>query len=1231
MRRAVGSRSTPFANTSLSLWRVALQGLLFYRSMLWPIALGVAAATAVIVGALLVGDSVRGSLHFLAIDRLGKIDDVLIAPRFFEESTLEKWANQPTFPVGKIGKPLPAIFFQQASIERSKTSQPNATGITRSGNTLVLGITEAFWKLGDSLPEIAIGHNEIVLNQALADELGVDLNDLVVVRLPAQTAIPADSPLGRRDSETVNLPGLKVIRIIPNQSLGRFDLRSNQRPSKNAFLSLQAIQDALKREGQVNGAIFPKGVDDNSNHSKDAQRSNANQPIHVALLDSLPLSLSDLGYEISHVQRVFPDPKLGEAKLETQQAASKVFDYFQITTDQMLLPDRVVARVRELWPVQSSSSVLTYLANGIQKISAEADSLSIPYSTIAAVEPGDLNSKSIGFADPTLENLDSLGDDEIIINAWLAKQLAATVGDSLRVDYFLPETIDGREVEQSFSAKIVAVVPLTEPELGYRRNRAAKFGSAPTVFNDPNLTPEVPGITDQDSMSDWDLPFVLTRKIRKEDDDYWTNHRLTPKLFVPLGHGQKLFGARFGSVSSIRLSSEIRDSIDEIQTKLTKAIRPFIDELGWQVIPLREQQLAAARGTTPFDILFLSLSFFVILSALILVSLLFRLGIERRAAHWGLLLAIGWPLKRVRQLLIVEGMSLALVGLGLGVGLGILYAYGVLSLLRTWWVGAVGSPFLTFFMTSKSLAIGMIAGLVVAFLTISMATRMLARQAIIRLLRGNFEEPILRGQSDRTWRAAFAIVLAIATLGITTLGFFLNGQAAGGAFVGAGMTALAAMLFETSRRLRNTAAFSKSQSPTVKGHERLLPMLESHSATTLMSLAMSSIRRNPTRSTLAIGLVSVATLLILSMSLFEAVPDTQGTGGFQLMAGSSVPIGKSLSDASYLRETLGEKAKLLMESTNIAMRVRDGDDAGCNNLYQASQPKVLGISSKIAEYDSTRGTQETFAWAGAASPISENEKRSRWRLLEREADGSIEQPFPVIIDQNTAMWALHLTGGIGQKFAYTLGAVEVHFETVGLLQNTILQGSLILGEKNFNRAFPNISGYRAWLVHLPQNKSLPEVSRLLENGWSDEGMDSIDSESVLRNLLAVQNTYLKAFQSLGALGLLLGTFGLAVVQMRSVMERQAEIGLLRAIGFTPGRIGRLVFLESSTLLLVGLGVGCGAASVALLPTVLRANIRPDLYSPFLMLGVIAFFGVFASLFAVRKAMQIKLLGAIRND
>ena len=54
--------------------------------------------------------------------------------------------------------------------------------------------------------------------------------------------------------------------------------------------------------------------------------------------------------------------------------------------------------------------------------------------------------------------------------------------------------------------------------------------------------------------------------------------------------------------------------------------------------------LAASGGGTDFGMLFLAFSFFLIAAALLLVGLLFRLNLERRAREVGLLLAAGYPL-----------------------------------------------------------------------------------------------------------------------------------------------------------------------------------------------------------------------------------------------------------------------------------------------------------------------------------------------------------------------------------------------------------------------------------------------------------------------------------------------------------------------------------------------------------------------------------------------------------
>jgi putative ABC transport system permease protein len=1187
-------RATTFpakATFMLDLWKIARLSLTYHRWMLWPVALGVAVATSVIVGALLVGDSVRGSLHFLAMDRLGKIEWLLIAPRFFQQDSLEQWLDEKGQPI----RATPAILFPKATVVA--VASENRTSKARSAsNAMVLGITSDFWNLGEPIYVGEIPPNRVVLNESLAGELQATIGDKITLRLPSQIAVPADNPLGKRESETTNLPNLIVEKIVPNRSLGRFDLRSNQRPAKNAYVSLTTIQAALDRDGQINSALMIDA-----------------KPLE---LKSFPADSSDLGIRLDRAQRLFPDSARGEK--DGGGESERIYDYLQVTSDQMLIPDSIVDVVTSRWPAPETACVLTYLANAIQVADSSSDSIAT-YSTVSAIEPSLFESPTVGFG--TVENFDaqSWDDEAVVINQWLAEKLQVAVGDRLKLAYFLPEVQDGKEIEKVAVFRVAAIVPLTEPAIGYRRNRPSQYRSPPTPFNDPNLTPEVPGITDQASMNDWDLPFQLTRTISEADDDYWTKHHLTPKLFMTLKQGQKLFGSRFGKVSSIRIAHDSSRSIDELREQLRQSIQPQLGQLGWQLLPIRATQLKAAQGTTPFDGLFLALSFFVILSGLILIMLLFRLAIERRLSQWGLLQAVGWPLSRVRRLLSIEGLSLSFVGGLMGTVLGVGYAAVVLYLLRTSWVGAVGTPFLDFFVTPRSLIIGLLAGLLMAWLTILLTIRRLSKQTSVDMLRNVplfiRTTPVVGSQNaSRSWLSGLSWGLVAFIVVATVAGLFLNGQAASGAFIGAGMLSLAAMLIQTWRTLTRQR-IAVDAVPSVRS---------------LPSLATTSIFRQPTRSVLTIGLMSVATLLILSMSLFELSPDVRGTGGFSWLAESNVGLAKDLNDPIYRNEVLGEeKAKSLDGALFIPMRSRDGDDAGCNNLYQATQPKILGIHPRIADYSQARSSNENFAWAAVGKMKDGQKPTSPWQLLEQVADGSATSPFPVIIDQNTALWALHLTGGIGQRFSYLFGDKAYHFEMVAQPQNTILQGSLFISEENFRRAFPEISGYRAWLVSLPTSNSDAAIQNL-ETGWSDEGMDAVRTESVLSNLLAVQNTYLKAFQSLGALGLLLGAIGLGVAQLRSVMERQSELGLLQAIGFAPSRIGRLVFLESLILLGIGLGIGCLSAGIALVPPLIRGLIQPTFLGPSAMVAVVGICGALACLFAVRQAMQLNVLRSIRQ-
>ena len=345
------------------------------------------------------------------------------------------------------------------------------------------------------------------------------------------------------------------------------------------------------------------------------------------------------------------------------------------------------------------------------------------------------------------------------------------------------------------------------------------------------------------------------------------------------------------------------------------------------------------------------------------------------------------------------------------------------------------------------------------------------------------------------------------------------------------------------------------------------------------------------------------------------------------MAQSDQPIYQNLSNAE-VRTDLGFSAEdndvAASRCTIMPFRVETGDDASCLNLYQPTRPRVLGVPAALVE----RGG---FAWAASAA-TTDAERQNPWLLLDKplapDADGT--PVIPAVLDFNTAEYSLH-KGKIGNRIEMTddLGR-PVQLEIVGLLQNSIFQGDVLIGERAFLAHFPDTSGYRFFLVDT-DGVAADRVRQILESRLSDFGFDAETSADRLAGFFAVQNTYLSTFQSLGGLGLLLGTLGLATVQLRSVLERRGELALLRAAGFRRALVARLVMIENSLVLLAGLAVGVLAALVAVLPHWLGGGASVPWLSLLLTLALVLGVGLLAGLAAVRATLRAELLPALREE
>ena len=657
----------------MSPFRLILLSLRHFWKMNLAVACGVAVGTAVLTGALLVGDSMQGSLRDLMLAGLGRIDEVLVADHFFREQLAGDKASG--------GSAAPVIFYS-ASVE---TVHP--APLARVDQVNLIGCDERFWQLGSSGPTIPLARDEIVLNEPVSRLLAVRAGDAVMLGLPKTGGIPAESAFGRK-RVSVDTMRLKVVKVIPAEGLGRFGLRPNQRAPRNTYISLAALQTQLKEPGRVNAILRQKPPPDS--------------PWHPQLAD----------YGI-HVE---PSPR----------------GYIEVTTEQMIFPPAVEKAILDQLRGADVQPALTYLANTIAPVGWDKlavgerrptdrySKLEIPYSTITAIDFQD--KPPLGpFLSTDGSPVPKLGDGQIALNTWAAERLKARLGDSIRVTYFEPESTFGLLQERSVDLRLAAIVKLE--------------GAAA----DKNLTPAVRGLTDKATIEDWDLPFEIQRgRIKPDDDKYWTKFGATPKAFVSLATGRQLWASRFGQTTALRIRPTREGTAPTLAETQELAERLNLDPVSQQFVfrPIKDQALTAAAGTTPFGVLFLAFSFFVIAAAAMLVVLLFRLGIEQRAKQVGLLLALGFRPRQVTRLLAGEGLLVALAGSLIGTLAGVGYAALMLFGLRTWWLPAIGTPFLTLHVSWQSPAIGLASGLVMALAAIWLAVRRMSRLAPRRLLAG---------------------------------------------------------------------------------------------------------------------------------------------------------------------------------------------------------------------------------------------------------------------------------------------------------------------------------------------------------------------------------------------------------------------------------------------------------------------------------------------------------------
>ncbi|HEY8506176.1 MAG TPA: ABC transporter permease, partial [Gemmataceae bacterium] len=389
--------------------RLILRNLAYHWRGNLAVLLGVFVGSAVLTGALLVGDSLRGSLRARAERQLGWVDAAMIGGRFVRAEL-----------AGALpGHVAPAVMLQ-GTVRSGSGAAPGDTRLL--SKVAILGVDERFWRSG--IPEgidasfWSGGAPRAVLSAPLARSLGVGEGAQVRVGVQKIAAIPRASLLGRRGAdESAESVAVTVAAVLPpGHPANDFSLTPNPGTPMNLFLPLRFLQEEIEQPGRVN-ALFAAGAT--------AEQLQASLKEHA--------TLDDWGLKV-----VVPEKGPG---------------YFSLESRQLLLEPSVVrtARATARQMGMDSAETLVYLANRIVQGKPPLPDPrknrknEVPYSIVAALDP----SKPPPLGPFLPEGVKELADDEIVLAAWDESPLkGAEPGAPITLVYFEPE-IEGRIEETS--------------------------------------------------------------------------------------------------------------------------------------------------------------------------------------------------------------------------------------------------------------------------------------------------------------------------------------------------------------------------------------------------------------------------------------------------------------------------------------------------------------------------------------------------------------------------------------------------------------------------------------------------------------------------------------------------------------------------------------------------------------------------------------------------------------
>jgi ABC-type antimicrobial peptide transport system permease subunit len=1131
-------------------------------------------STLVITGSLIAGDSLNGTINQAAFDNLNEVDEIITSDDLFNGSIAEQLRAN-TALMEEVDHISPIIYIQGIA------ESPGTGAVTK--NTQIIGFDQGFFDFGslktvkgenlDNLPEA----DEVYVNEELAAELELKVGDKLNLTFSRLDQVYEAIFLGSQESTNLWLQ-FTVSEIVTSEGLGRFQLNANRRAPQNVYVSLETMQKVIGTSEGVNTIL----VSNKGDVKEGAESCDEVSLILKEVLNDI-LGSEDAGLTLSE------NTDKGYVKLEAENVFFS-YSYYELLDGDSSLD------------ITDSSPILTYFFNSLS-----IENQSVYYSTVTAFDPILDSRFGLFQVNGTSQEVQGeLRENEIIINNWTAERLGAGEGDILTMNYsIMDDFYNIRYHTQNFTVKYVVDM----------------VGKA----KDSMLMPSFPGIEGEISVFDWDPPFPMEiSKITDDDERYWRNYGGTPKAFVSLETGIRLWKTDIGNITQVRIIPDESTNLSAFSEQVKLHLNDHIGmaETSISVKSVKSDALDSVEGIEIFTQMFLAFGASCIIASAVLIILLITLRIENRMSEIGTLRALGFKKGTINHIFLVEGAILSIVGGVLGVVMGFLFGFFLISGMNSFWSSIMESQPVEFFYTLDSLVLGFTTGIIISLFTMAIAIHHEGRKTIVRSVKQLPHQ--IEGKKGLYYSIALFFIGLIILLSTGLSGVKIQSEfglvALGLAPVLMIISSRGIVHFQRKRNIDHFAGFTifiytlyimyffvdhvpiillfftsgfmllcgfllafNHYLRKIEGEpsEELEKISKQRKRKWLTYFAKRNAARRPKRTMFTVFLFSLTLFVLVSLTvnLQGVIYDVErqvaeGGGGYQIMGESTNPIYANLADSDS-RAAANIDSQVFFELEVEQFKTKGDVQGTCSNLNRQASPRIIGANESFLQDNS-------FVFT---SHENLNGEDNPWMLLQKtDENGDI----PAVGDYNTIVWILGLD--VGSKISVENENGEtVNLKIVGIIGNSIFQGTLIVWDENFNLMYPTKGGYLLFLFKSQSNNLKSQINEL-ERALGDFGFDAYSVESLVIENILVENTYISIFQVLLLLGLIIGTLGFGIVASRNALERRREIGILRAIGFSQKMIFKSLLFENSYIILWGMALGTFAGIIASSAYLIKTNI-----------------------------------------